>query len=200
MQWRRAGDTGWRCISGRFGCPEWWAGALFALALRAGVLGPVTALLGLDPVRTLDASVVQVVGMFCAITGVLGTIVTRLAMSTSWRIGVDETERTELVTNGPFALVRNPGARCATMVSAREISLLTSCLPATGLRCRGFPSRVLPRVHGQLRGARVSRGCLLLRLVIRLLVRRSRDSDDDGLNRPRRPAIAFVEMGLVGVA
>lgn len=123
MQWRRAGDTGWRCISGRFGCPEWWAGALFALALRAGVLGPVTALLGLDPVRTLDASVVQVVGMFCAITGVLGTIVTRLAMSTSWRIGVDETERTELVTNGPFALVRNPGARCATMVSARDIAL-----------------------------------------------------------------------------
>ena len=29
-------------------------------------------------------------------------------MGTSWRIGVDHEERTDLVTTGPFALVRNP--------------------------------------------------------------------------------------------
>ena len=29
-------------------------------------------------------------------------------MGASWRVGVDESERTELVTDGPFALVRNP--------------------------------------------------------------------------------------------
>ena len=29
-------------------------------------------------------------------------------MGESWRIGVDEQERTELVTSGPFAVVRNP--------------------------------------------------------------------------------------------
>ena len=29
-------------------------------------------------------------------------------MGPSWRIGVDEAERTELVTMGPFAVVRNP--------------------------------------------------------------------------------------------
>ena len=29
-------------------------------------------------------------------------------MGTSWRIGVDHEERTDLVTSGPFALVRNP--------------------------------------------------------------------------------------------
>lgn len=200
MRWRRAGDTGWRCISGRFGCPEGWAGALFALALRAGVLGPVTALLGLDPVRTLDASVVQVVGMFCAITGVLGTIVTRLAMGTSWRIGIDETERTELVTNGPFALVRNPGARCATMVSAREISLWTSCLPATAPEM----SRIaFESVSSSSRSTTWCTGLDRLSTITpsnQAPARRSRDSDDDGLNRPRRPAIAFVEMGLVGVA
>lgn len=29
-------------------------------------------------------------------------------MGSSWRIGVDEHERTELVTEGPFTVVRNP--------------------------------------------------------------------------------------------
>ena len=29
-------------------------------------------------------------------------------MGASWRIGVDESERTELVTDGPFEFVRNP--------------------------------------------------------------------------------------------
>jgi protein-S-isoprenylcysteine O-methyltransferase Ste14 len=31
-----------------------------------------------------------------------------LAMGESWRVGVNETEHTELVTTGPFGLVRNP--------------------------------------------------------------------------------------------
>lgn len=108
LQWRRTGDTGWRGISGRFASPEWWAGVLFAAALVAGVLGPVTALLGLDPVPALNAPAVQAVGLVAAVLGVLATFATQVAMGTSWRIGVDDTERTELVTAGPFALVRNP--------------------------------------------------------------------------------------------
>ncbi|GIM68526.1 hypothetical protein Pve01_90550 [Planomonospora venezuelensis] len=108
LQWRRTGDTGWRGISGRLGSPEWWAGVLFTAALVAGVLGPVTALAGLEPVAALDAGVVQAVGVAVAVAGVLATFLTQLAMGTSWRIGVDETERTDLVTAGPFAVVRNP--------------------------------------------------------------------------------------------
>ena len=108
LQWRRTGDTGWRGISGRLGSPEWWAGVLFTAALVAGVLGPVTALAGLEPVAALDAGLVQAVGVAVAVAGVLATFLTQLAMGTSWRIGVDETERTDLVTAGPFAVVRNP--------------------------------------------------------------------------------------------
>ena len=37
-----------------------------------------------------------------------GTFAAQLAMSRSWRIGVGPEERTELVTRGAFALVRNP--------------------------------------------------------------------------------------------
>jgi hypothetical protein len=49
LQVRRTGDTGFRGLSGRPGTPEWWAGILFAVALVAGLLGPVTALFGLEP-------------------------------------------------------------------------------------------------------------------------------------------------------
>lgn len=108
VQWRRTGDTGWRGISGRFGSPEWWAGVLFTVALVAGVLGPITALLGLEPVAVLDGATTHLMGAALAFAGVLATFATQLAMGTSWRIGVDDTEITELVTTGPFALARNP--------------------------------------------------------------------------------------------
>lgn len=108
VQWRRTGDSGWRGISGRFGSAEWWAGVLFAAALVAGVLGPVTALLGLDPISVLDAPVAAWTGAVLAVLGIVATFVTQLAMGSNWRIGVDEGERTDLVRSGPFALVRNP--------------------------------------------------------------------------------------------
>lgn len=108
VQWRRTSDTGWRGISGRFGSPEWWAGVLFTVALVAGVLGPITALLGLEPVAVLDGATTHLLGAALAFAGVLATFATQLAMGTSWRIGVDDTETTELVTTGPFALARNP--------------------------------------------------------------------------------------------
>jgi protein-S-isoprenylcysteine O-methyltransferase Ste14 len=46
--------------------------------------------------------------MIAAVAGVVATVITQFAMGTSWRIGVDPTETTGLVTSGPFALVRNP--------------------------------------------------------------------------------------------
>ncbi|MCM0673586.1 isoprenylcysteine carboxylmethyltransferase family protein [Micromonospora phytophila] len=43
-----------------------------------------------------------------SVTGTAATLAAQLAMGTSWRIGVDPSERTELVTDGAFALARNP--------------------------------------------------------------------------------------------
>ncbi len=46
---------------------------------------------------------------FCtSIVGVALMHITHVHMGTSWRIGVDESERTELLTDGPFAMCRNP--------------------------------------------------------------------------------------------
>lgn len=158
MQWRRTGDTGWRGISGRFGSPEWWAGVLFTAALVAGVLGPVTALFGLDPVATLDASLVQLLGIAAAVAGIAATFTTQLAMGTSWRIGVDESERTDLVTAGPFARVRNPiftamattGLGLALLVP-NLVALLGFVLLviALQLQVRVVEEPYLLRAHGQ---------------------------------------------------
>lgn len=40
--------------------------------------------------------------------GVGATFAAQIAMSTSWRVGVDDGERTELVTTDAFSLARTP--------------------------------------------------------------------------------------------
>ena len=111
LQWRRTGDAGFRGVSGRPGSPEWLAGVGFVAALVAGVAGPVTALARPDRLGPLDAlahPVLQWPGAVLAVLGVVATFATQTAMGSSWRIGVDAREVTDLVTGGPFAVVRNP--------------------------------------------------------------------------------------------
>jgi len=108
LQLRRTGDSGFRGLSGTPGSARWWAGVLFAAALIAGLLGPVVALAGLDPIAVLDRDAVAIPGVVLAVAGIVAVVVTQAAMGTSWRIGVDPAETTGLVTTGPFAIVRNP--------------------------------------------------------------------------------------------
>lgn len=157
VQVRRTGDSGWRGISGRPGTREWWAGAAFAAALVAGVLGPVTATFGLDPIDSLTTPLVQIVASGTAAVGITGTFLTQVAMGSSWRIGVDETETTDLVTHGPFAVVRNPifsamaviGAGLAFMVPNMVALLgLALLLVALQLQVRVVEEPYLRRMHG----------------------------------------------------
>lgn len=107
LQWRGTGDTGFRGISGRPGA-ERLSGIAFVVALVTGVLGPVASLAGLDALRWLDAAAVNLTGLVLAVAGIGATLASQLQMGASWRIGVDAAERTELVTTGVFARVRNP--------------------------------------------------------------------------------------------
>ena len=109
VQYHRTGSTGFRGVSGAAGSAEWWGGVLFVLAFALGVLGAVLQLLDVvEPIDAIDTEFVQAAGAGMFLGGFLTTIVAQLAMGDSWRIGVDESERTELVTGGPFAAVRNP--------------------------------------------------------------------------------------------
>jgi protein-S-isoprenylcysteine O-methyltransferase Ste14 len=109
LQYRWTGSTGLIGISAAVGSREWFGGVLFALAIAAGVAAPVLDLDGVVATYdSLDTTGVHVAGIILFGIGLAGTIVAQLAMGASWRVGVDESERTELVTSGPFALVRNP--------------------------------------------------------------------------------------------
>lgn len=108
LQWRRTGDTGFRGLSGTPLTADWWAGVLFVGALLVGASGPVSALAGVDPLPLLEHPPIQVAGIVLASVGILATFATQVQMGASWRVGVDEDERTDLVTSGIFGVVRNP--------------------------------------------------------------------------------------------
>jgi protein-S-isoprenylcysteine O-methyltransferase Ste14 len=106
---RRTGTSGWRGISGRPGSPEWLGGVLFALALLLGLAAPLLDLTGtVDTAQRLDRTALHVVGLLLIASGTALSLAAQLAMGDSWRIGVQADERTPLVTDGPFRIVRNP--------------------------------------------------------------------------------------------
>lgn len=104
---RRTGDSGFRWQ--RHDRSARLSGVLFAVAVVVGTVGVAlaawseAALLG-----ALDGPAALVVGVLVFCAGCVVTLWSQSAMGTSWRIGVDPTERTELVTSGPFGWARNP--------------------------------------------------------------------------------------------
>jgi protein-S-isoprenylcysteine O-methyltransferase Ste14 len=109
LQLRRTGSTGFKGLSGRPLSAEWTGGVLFIAALLLDLAAPLLGLAGaLEPISVMDRAVWQALGFVLFFAGLAGTLWAQLSMGASWRIGVDEAERTELVTAGSFALVRNP--------------------------------------------------------------------------------------------
>lgn len=104
---RRTGSSGYNGLSGAPGSAEWFAGVLFVLSLVAGF---VSALLhGVVPtVSAVETSWLLAAGVVTFLVGALATTASQAAMGASWRIGVDDTEDTALVTGGAFAYARNP--------------------------------------------------------------------------------------------
>jgi protein-S-isoprenylcysteine O-methyltransferase Ste14 len=109
IQWRRTGSTGLRGLAPDAGPLEQFVGILFFVSLLAGGSAPILALLDvLEPISALDVSVGNWIGFVLALSGIALTFGAQLAMGDSWRVGVDPKEHTDLVTGGPFRLVRNP--------------------------------------------------------------------------------------------
>jgi protein-S-isoprenylcysteine O-methyltransferase Ste14 len=158
MQVRRTGSTGFKGIGGRPGSAEWVAGVGFTVALLLGFSAPVLALLDVvEPIDVLDGAGAHAAGVVLAVAGIGATLYAQIAMGTSWRIGVDPAERTDLVTSGPFALVRNPifSAMLPTALglvllvpSWVAIAGLVGLLLALELQVRVVEEPYLLRVHG----------------------------------------------------
>lgn len=123
-QRRRTGSTGMRGFHGRPGSLEWLAGAGFVAAIVMGALAPILQLTGvLSPVEVLHHPAVGVVGAIAAVSGIAATLWAQEAMGDSWRIGVDATERTELIDTGVFGWARNP-IFTAMLVFAAGVTLM----------------------------------------------------------------------------
>lgn len=133
IHWRRTGSTGFQGISGKPGSLEWWGGILFIAAMVLGATGPALALAGVVVPPRLPG--LAWAGTCIAIIGFLGTLAAQSGMGASWRIGVDATEHTNLVTTGLFAVVRNP-IFTAMLTAMTGIAIMVPTLvSATALAC-----------------------------------------------------------------
>lgn len=158
LQLRRTGASGFEGVSGRPGSAEWLAGILFGVALAIGVAAPLLALANVvEPIEALDAGATHAVGIALFGLGLAGTLLAQAAMGSSWRIGVDERARTELVTGGPFTVVRNPifavmlpaSTGLALMVpSVVALAGLAALFVALELQVRVVEEPYLLRTHG----------------------------------------------------
>ena len=132
VQYRRTGDHGFRGFSGKVASVERLAGVLFVAALVAFLVAPISALLGLFPVRALGVWV-SGLGVVLAVLGFALIVRAQLEMGSSWRVGVDPSERTEFVTRGLFQLVRNPIFSALGLFSLGFALLVPNLVSALGL-------------------------------------------------------------------
>lgn len=156
---RRTGTSGYVGLSGRPFSTEWGAGVLFGAAVISGGLAPVAQLAGfVQPWAWPAVDLGYDVGIALTAIGIVGTLWAQLAMGDSWRIGVDHEARTELVSRGPFRLVRNPIYTWMTFASAGLMLLapnvlavgsLVTLLLALELQVRAVEEPHLLRTHGE---------------------------------------------------
>ncbi|TDB95894.1 isoprenylcysteine carboxylmethyltransferase family protein [Actinomadura sp. 7K534] len=157
VQWRRTGDTGFRGGGLAKGSAQRWVRALFSAALLVGAAGPVAALAGLPAIGVLDHLAVHTTGVVVALAGVAATLAAQASMGDSWRIGVAEDERTDLVTGGPFALARNPIFTAMIATAAGLAAMVPNVIALVGLvvtvaaiemQVRAVEEPYLLRTHG----------------------------------------------------
>jgi protein-S-isoprenylcysteine O-methyltransferase Ste14 len=109
IQLRRTGRTGLIGLREGAGVADWASGLLFVAGMAIGAASPVLVLGDqLEPIDALDIGAVHLIGILLAAAGGLAVFAAQLGMGESWRIGVSDEERTDLVTGGWFSLCRNP--------------------------------------------------------------------------------------------
>jgi protein-S-isoprenylcysteine O-methyltransferase Ste14 len=175
---RRTGSSGFHGISGRPGSAEWTGGVLFAVAVALGAAAPALDLLGvLDPIDALDGELGHAAGAGLFFGGLFTTLLAQFAMGDSWRIGVDESDRTELVTTGPFAMVRNPifsgmipvAVGLALMVpNVVGVLAVAALVAALEIQTRLVEEPYLLRAHGEAYRSYAARAGRFFPLVGRL--------------------------------
>ncbi len=159
IHWRATGSTGFLGVSGVPGSLEWCGGVLFAVGIALGLAAPVAAHVGMVPTWfSQRPPLLDLLAVGLVAAGMAGTLWAQACMGASWRIGVAPTERTELVSKGPFRWVRNPifsfmlvTAAGFTLLLPNVLSLasLTSLFAAVQIQVRFAEEPYLRRTHGE---------------------------------------------------
>ena len=109
---RMTGSSGFNVLAADRDPAARLAGGCFGLALLIGLASPVLAWLHVLPIlgrfESWSAGAAVWIGMVLTWIGFGLAVLAQDAMGPSWRVGVNPAERTELVTRGVFAVVRNP--------------------------------------------------------------------------------------------
>jgi protein-S-isoprenylcysteine O-methyltransferase Ste14 len=160
IQLRTTGKSGFvlhRANSSRL---QLFASALFVSSSLAGLASPGLALalpghaiFGAWHLQPLAAAL----GGLLYACGLSLAIASQFTLGRSWRVGVDTSERTELITRGAFRIVRNP-IFSALQLTTVGLALLCSThlgwlacaaqFVALELQVRGVEEPYLARVHG----------------------------------------------------
>jgi protein-S-isoprenylcysteine O-methyltransferase Ste14 len=106
LQYRRTGDAGFRPPSRQSGIAEWVSWPFLLIGGLLGFLAPLLAVTEAFPAMAFEP--VQACGLLMVALGLILTVIAQLQLGGSWRIGVDPSEVTPLVTGGVFRFVRNP--------------------------------------------------------------------------------------------
>jgi protein-S-isoprenylcysteine O-methyltransferase Ste14 len=159
IQLRRTGSTGLIGLRRDAGPADWLSGILFVGGMAMAVTS-IVLVLGdnLEPIDSLDVAGLHVVGIALAAAGGLAVFAAQLGMGENWRIGVSDEERTDLVTGGWFALVRNPiyaamivGWTGFALIVPTWLGFAAVVVIALGLeiQVRGVEEPYLIRTHGE---------------------------------------------------
>jgi protein-S-isoprenylcysteine O-methyltransferase Ste14 len=167
IQLRRTGETGLIGLREGAGPTEWLSGILFIGGMALAVTSVVLVLQdSLDPVDALDVDVLHAIGIVLALAGGLAVFGAQLGMGESWRIGVSDDQRTDLVTGGWFSFCRNPiytamivGWTGFALLVPTWLSIAAVPVIATGLelQVRAVEEPFLLRTHGDAYRAYASR-------------------------------------------
>jgi protein-S-isoprenylcysteine O-methyltransferase Ste14 len=158
IQLARTGGTG--LIGYRREGPAGWISALFFVGgMAGGVLSLDWVLRGsLDPINSLDVTAVHALGIALAAAGGVTVFLAQLGMGDSWRIGVSDDQRTDLVTGGWFSVIRNPiysamivGWTGFALMVPTWLAFAAPVLVALGLelQVRFVEEPYLARTHGE---------------------------------------------------
>ena len=86
-----------------------YIGVIFKLIfIAAAAFGILNSFVDFKTIACLDTTIFKVIGVSLSLLSLALIMAAQKTMSDSWRIGIDDQNRTELVTSGAFGYTRNP--------------------------------------------------------------------------------------------